>query len=1349
MLKRMLNIQGIGERAERGDAPAQAILQANSRAQALRKATETQEELTKIRERVTRTLDTYDLSEKLSAGVDKAEVERITDEFLRQQATLEFVDDMTQLMVILGDPVAKRKYQQHVTVFIVGYENLCGRRAKLLAQLQEFFTQNMADDDKFELEPIEFDLEDVGEQVREALKRAEDATERLALVSKDVMKALELANPKETKKGKKKLEKSLQQSHQDIMSLTEKLLKLQNDLDENENKLGQMQKSMEMKQVEIQRLKVQADNGKKASDLANELKAELAAKDLELQQHLKAMNEMELNIAQIEDKQDRDFERQKKIKEENQREKEEYEQKIRDLQQYVESVRTEMQQHYDSELKKVRHEHEMTLYYLNQDHETALKRKERVIETAKKKNEELKSELSAASDSSKRNSLTTGSPLSKRGSLFSPDTGSDVEFESSRLSLKSSAQSVRMMLSKSGSATDTTPVQSPLSRQASKEASAQATSTESAAAETRAESVKGERTRSDLKDRKYKTPEVKSGRKSRSPQKLKVKVKTPEEQLAEEQAQKAQGDQATKETLETSEAGIQSEGDAPEESADQAPPRPPIQRTSTLMTLPELEPGDEAEDDVDWAILSPEDLLARAEIYKAKSLAKREKLESDLAEWKTRYLKKTDSLRKELAENQGKYAEERNDLLNRVQEAEALKEQAKHEAEQAVLQLEDFLAEQEEMRQLQQRKELDKHEEMTMTGLSLDSGTHSPDKQERDTMTGMSLESKQALQSDSHHSFMSRGVSPFPIMESSTQEDTVGEDHHESRGISPRDSGFEGAGSSARFESRPGSGSNHVIVQTPKVEVATDAQSIQTDPTPVSRSSTLTAPRRELVMSARARRRLVSSALRDHPVASESLRTYDSVMRFKDSVTRWLDREGVTEGADELKGLDMTVINREDLAQVIERLPEIRYSIGQVLEKVDDILASQSLRREVTFAPSTRTEGESTFHELTGIRDTAESEERGSSPADEPSRDKSDIQSSYVKLLKEYNDLAEGYESLRRHMDEETKFHQEQTSQNAALMAEMQDTINQLRLQLADAMAGRTGSPARASSSIMFSRLDAERNAKILTRAMNERRIQQENVTDVVNTMSDYVSLPAKRLAHMVRRYSHHRAMQEIEEELKKSSGSLSDNVLHTLERMEVLQNDRARRWGDKMDEMADTRERLAQLMMETFQRLESDTGIFLIKPVLSYQGRSDPPGGYMLSQKKPSINSYRPPANSVGPATPAPTPWLNKSKSTTSVPRMYREMTNSSIQASRQLENGAMDMDVSRPGVDSLYQGSAWQVSRSQVNGDSPSNPGNLALSTPKILELDVNRMMLGQTHASTAFIGSLLYILWCLIVS
>ena len=35
---------------------------------------------------------------------------------------------------------------------------------------------------------------------RDALDKAEKATERLATVSKDVIKALEIANPKETKK---------------------------------------------------------------------------------------------------------------------------------------------------------------------------------------------------------------------------------------------------------------------------------------------------------------------------------------------------------------------------------------------------------------------------------------------------------------------------------------------------------------------------------------------------------------------------------------------------------------------------------------------------------------------------------------------------------------------------------------------------------------------------------------------------------------------------------------------------------------------------------------------------------------------------------------------------------------------------------------------------------------------------------------------------------------------------------------------------------------------------------------------------------------------------------------------
>lgn len=62
----------------------------------------------------------------------------------------------------------------------------------------------------------------------------------------------------------------------------------------------------------------------------------------------------------------------------------------------------------------------------------------------------------------------------------------------------------------------------------------------------------------------------------------------------------------------------------------------------------------------------------------------------------------------------------------------------------------------------------------------------------------------------------------------------------------------------------------------------------------------------------------------------------------------------------------------------------------------------------------------------------------------------------------------------------------------------------------------------------MFSRLDAERNSKILKRAISENRTTNDDVTEVFDHMSDYVSLPAQRLAAIVQRYRHHHAMQKI-----------------------------------------------------------------------------------------------------------------------------------------------------------------------------------------------------------------------------
>lgn len=114
-----------------------------------------------------------------------------------------------------------------------------------------------------------------------------------------------------------------------------------------------------------------------------------------------------------------------------------------------------------------------------------------------------------------------------------------------------------------------------------------------------------------------------------------------------------------------------------------------------------------------------------------------------------------------------------------------------------------------------------------------------------------------------------------------------------------------------------------------------------------------------------------------------------------------------------------------------------------------------------------------TTAESTRYESTKQIQDKLDQPSQEKPFDKQPVEqeankqfeTNYTKLLKEYNDLAEGYETLKKHLEEETKFHQEQTSQNAAIMVDMQDTINKLQSQLDDVLQGRS---SRVSNTIFF-----------------------------------------------------------------------------------------------------------------------------------------------------------------------------------------------------------------------------------------------------------------------------------------
>ncbi|GFR68389.1 centrosome-associated protein CEP250-like isoform X1 [Elysia marginata] len=158
---------------------------------------------------------------------------------------------------------------------------------------------------------------------------------------------------------------------------------------------------------------------------------------------------------------------------------------------------------------------------------------------------------------------------------------------------------------------------------------------------------------------------------------------------------------------------------------------------------------------------------------------------------------------------------------------------------------------------------------------------------------------------------------------------------------------------------------------------------------------------------------------------------------------------------------------------------------------------------------------------------------------------------------------------LKQQLEDNGKQHQEQLQRNTVVMMEMQDTINGLQRELS--ALGKTAkqsksrlSSARGSAvhhkspspetSVMFTRLDSERNAKIMKKAVMDEKLNAEKYKEAVAKMDEYVSLPAQRLAHLVRKYMHHKRMRAIEEKVKNSS-SVNEEVFEVLDKMEDLQN--------------------------------------------------------------------------------------------------------------------------------------------------------------------------------------------------
>ncbi|XP_066270158.1 myosin heavy chain, non-muscle-like isoform X2 [Branchiostoma lanceolatum] len=505
-------------------------------------------------------------------------------------------------------------------------------------------------------------------------------------------------------------------------------------------------------------------------------------------------------------------------------------------------------------------------------------------------------------------------------------------------------------------------------------------------------------------------------------------------------------------------------------------------------------------------------------------------------------------------------------------------------------------------------------------------------------------------------------------------------------------------------------------------------------------------------------------ATADHPAVKEYLKTYSSIVDFKNSLAKlMIDKEMMS--ASQLLN-DITPVQFDSSQSVQQQLREMKVNIRIVLQEVGTIFQnciSSDLDYRVSSLMASR-EGPGSRPAPTPVRAPT-----GASPSEEEAR----------------RQLEEELDKLRFELDTRTKQHEDQLRRNTVAMMEMQDVIQQLQRDVnqgagvkvdltSPTVLGPQPSPVKynvpetpteqthpqpvVESAIMFSRLDSERNAKSLKKAVNSGRLSPDVYEEVVGMMDQYVEIPGKRLRHLAEKYLHHSEMKAVEENVRRSS-SLNGDVFKLLEKMETLQNKRAQKWSAQMDHMGDHRVRLANLLMDTLETIEQESGIFLIKPMFAYRGRArlrKYEGKISNNFRTPNYGRYThfcdaPPIRLM--KTPVPTPAAARHPSeanaamyaavhvgpSSGVVHTTHSRDKPSIPLIRKDEEDAEMIDLPVDGSEYVVVDpteTTWSPRNSQAhalaetNGGSPS--GTHFMNTPRILELDVNRMLIGRNTIS-----------------
>ncbi|XP_078329129.1 uncharacterized protein LOC111112655 isoform X1 [Crassostrea virginica] len=1329
---------------DRGDGPAQAIIDKNKRSVAQRLADETKDELEKVMTRVEDIYVSYEQSTQ--------------DMFLTHGANVEYIEDIKELEQILTDELKKKKYEQKVTVFIVGFENMSNQRLRLIQQVNEFFmdaTKPPEDEPLYAPSP-DINIEEIGHSIEETLDSADRLADRLGELNSQMVDWLSnyAINKASTKTisnlenlGKKKLEKALDKAKDDLGGLSDKLLKLQGEMEVKEEKVQQLLKQLEIKTSDTQKFRTAAEAAKKTiqefEESALKNKELMKTKDAQIKELNGKLSMLELEVGQTDYlskmSSERNNEKNGELKPED------MQKKLEELQNLVDNNKSsffeaqrDWQKLHDQQVAAMSNVHKEEMAEMKAAFEEEIKKyKEEITQAEHQVYEAEKAAILAADQADKLRQNLVELQL-RRGTSAESKTITEAESHDD-------------------------------------DASQQGPSTSKTVRESR--------------------PSTKSSKQSVPPPKQKSPVKPPPTSTTKSPGK----------VKETAESSIQDEGG--DHSSAHVETRQSKRNKSSLDPVPENELNVqfdnkfELADDSSWASVPKDQVPGRFAQYRQLSQQRISELEEQLTLTLAKTQRKVNTLKSQFQEHKSKWEAERNILIEQVEQAQKLQNEAEKEADDAMTQLEEFINEQEKLEEEEEGKRTDithkisrpipkvitpppkqvspppqvvtegtdqelsnlmqqtddaKAEARITSGAMSAPPAVEPEESPQPRVEEVRKLDRETSMSANYRITIEEETQTDPEFAAELTEDELRMNSAQSRASLRHQ--FKNRLEESRHAAEERR-SKSPVISVPS-QRSLDDQLIEDDDFPipdeikeeVEMEDRGTSPPPDVRRQSTA----MSRKLGEHPVVGEYLRAYEGVVSFKENLSKIMQDREFLQASELLQELDSVTFDMNSKVQ--PQLENMTKNIYYTLEEIMSVLSSMLY-----------IEREPLVSSLNGIlisrdqtRNTLQNRERSADSGRGLTATRGSNQSYSTRIphsassdKEAFKELQQNYEKLQHQLNEESRKHEEQMRHNTVVMMEMQDTINELQRELTalGKAAGQdrpssegAGQQAAPESAIMFTRLDSERNAKIMKRAVNDERLDTNKYKDAVTTMDEYVSLPAKRLGHLVRKYVHHSRMKEIEENVKKSK-SLDENVFEILDKMEALQNKRAKRWADRMDDMGSERMRLANLLMETLDSIEQESGIFLIKPMYSYRGSPlDPDYTKLLEEIKERYagkltRPTRPhrvvsPSREMSSFAPAPTPASN----IRGITRQFHQNLDPPQQLifrkeiPRPLEGDETGlMGSSALTYNTAVQRQTWNMSTSHVKGD-PSDPLN-SMNTPRILELDINRMLIGQNTISSKY--------------